>query len=155
MPMEGQRNTYAGGGYMIKFEKDLVLSHQMIDELERTLWIDRRTRAVFVEFTLYNPNVNLFFNGIYLLEFPDSAGVVTWVNLQVFRPFQALGAIGTYALLCYFIYIIFFLISSGRMIYQIYKQKCLFFKSTWNVVGQCHDFVKKTIFMYTADDSKQ
>lgn len=88
--MEGQRNTYAGGGYMIKFEKDLVLSHQMIDELERTLWIDRRTRAVFVEFTLYNPNVNLFFNGIYLLEFPDSAGVVTWVNLQVFRPFQAL-----------------------------------------------------------------
>lgn len=132
IPFEGLRNTYAGGGYLIQFERDLVSSHAIIDELEQSLWIDRRTRAVFVEFTLYNPNVNLFFNGIYLLEFPESAGVVTWVNLQVFRPFQALGAIGTYALLCYFIYIIFFLVSTGRMIYRIHKERCLFFKSTWN-----------------------
>ncbi|XP_062611722.1 uncharacterized protein LOC134273545 [Saccostrea cucullata] len=141
MPFEGLRNTYGGGGYMIQFEKDIVASHDIINELEQNLWIDRRTRSVFLEFTLYNPNVNLFFNGIYLVEFPESAGVVTWVNLQVFRPFQALGAIGTYALLCYFIYVIFLLISTGRMMFQIWKKRCNFFKDTWNIVDLVSTFL--------------
>jgi polycystin 1L2 len=31
-----------------------------MSELEQDGWIDRYTRAVFVEFTVYNPGVNLF-----------------------------------------------------------------------------------------------
>jgi polycystin 1L2 len=141
MSFEGVRNTYNGGGYIIQFERDLASSENIINELEQNLWIDRQTRAVFLEFTLYNPNLNLFFNGIYLAEFPESAGVVTWVNLQVFRPFQTLGAIGTYALLCYFIYMIFFIISTCLLIFRIYKEGWRFLKNSWNIVDLLCSFL--------------
>lgn len=36
------------------------LSHRVLQYLFNHAWLDTRTRAVFVEFTVYNANVNLF-----------------------------------------------------------------------------------------------
>jgi len=56
----GQISDYGGGGYT----QVLPLSHSeanaMIQSLKDNLWIDRATRAVIVEFTVYNANINLF-----------------------------------------------------------------------------------------------
>jgi len=38
-------------------------------EMASSDWLDIRTRAVFVEFTLYNANVNLYGSVIMLIEF--------------------------------------------------------------------------------------
>jgi len=36
------------------------MSHLIIDELKELLWIDGATRFVSIDFTVYNPNINLF-----------------------------------------------------------------------------------------------
>ncbi len=46
----------------------------VLDELEQYRWIDEHTRAVFVEFLLYNPSVNLFAISMLNFEFPDTGG---------------------------------------------------------------------------------
>lgn len=37
-----------------------TLTLRTLESLSRSRWLDSQTRAVFVEFTVYNANVNLF-----------------------------------------------------------------------------------------------
>ena len=45
-------------------------------------WI-RKTRALMVEFTLYNPNANLFSVFSLMLEYPASSGTLSYTRVQV------------------------------------------------------------------------
>ena len=40
-------------------------------------WIDRQTRAVFAEFSVYNPNINLVMVSTILVEFLSSGSILT------------------------------------------------------------------------------
>ena len=56
----GEISDYGGGGFtqvlpLTKDEAKVVIQY-----LKDNLWIDRGTRAVFVDFTVYNANINLF-----------------------------------------------------------------------------------------------
>lgn len=51
--------TYPAGGFVQLFNKDLTESLKIVNVL-KTNWIDRGTRVVFIEFTIYNSNNNLF-----------------------------------------------------------------------------------------------
>ena len=48
-------------------------------------WLNLYTRAIFVEFTLYNANVNLFVNVVLLFEVPATGGALTMIFVQPFR----------------------------------------------------------------------
>jgi Polycystin cation channel len=56
----GQVDTYSGGGFAVDLKDNQEDSTPILQELYDNLWIDRATRAVFIDFTLYNPNINLF-----------------------------------------------------------------------------------------------
>jgi len=53
-------STYSGGGYVQDLTFDGAVSKNLIQTLEANNWLDRGTRAVFVDFSLYNANINLF-----------------------------------------------------------------------------------------------
>lgn len=53
-------NSYDGGGFVMDLAQDANTSLEIIKYLFDNLWIDRGTRAVFVDFTVYNANINLF-----------------------------------------------------------------------------------------------
>ena len=57
---EGKVDSYGGGGYYFDLEDNLADSQAIIQDLYANLWLDRATRAVFIDFTLYNANINLF-----------------------------------------------------------------------------------------------
>lgn len=52
--------TYSGAGYF----QDLALtkneSASLLAELKDNLWLDHGTRVVFIDFSTYNANINLF-----------------------------------------------------------------------------------------------
>ena len=56
----GKMTTYGGGGYVQNLALNKADSMAIIDKLMQNLWLDRGTRAVFVDFTVYNANINLF-----------------------------------------------------------------------------------------------
>ena len=79
-PYAGIVNTYLGGGYVFKmnnlgYDKSILLGS--LDNLKQNDWIDRQTRAVFIEFTIYNPNVNLFSNCLILFEFISTGQIIS------------------------------------------------------------------------------
>lgn len=53
-------NTYGGGGFVTFLSQDADQTQTIIKNLFRDFWIDRATRAIFVDFTVYNANINLF-----------------------------------------------------------------------------------------------
>ena len=53
-------NNYGGGGFALNLAADADTSATIVQKLFDNLWIDRGTRAVFFDFTVYNANLNLF-----------------------------------------------------------------------------------------------
>ncbi|KAL1117582.1 hypothetical protein AAG570_003897 [Ranatra chinensis] len=56
----GRISWYGGGGYYVDLFNNLEECNQALEDLWNNTWIDRGTRAVFIDFTAYSPNVNLF-----------------------------------------------------------------------------------------------
>ncbi|XP_078692097.1 polycystin-2-like [Branchiostoma floridae x Branchiostoma belcheri] len=59
-PYFGVRGTYSAGGYVTSLGRTEQTSLARAAYLQRQDWLDDKTRAVFIELTLYNPHVNLF-----------------------------------------------------------------------------------------------
>ena len=56
----GLISTYGGGGSYQDLGTTKAASKAIIADLKQNLWLDRGTRAVFIDFTVYNANINLF-----------------------------------------------------------------------------------------------
>jgi hypothetical protein len=52
--------TYPADGFMINLGSRKADSEKIINDLKNNKWIDLFTRAVIIDFTVYNGNVNLF-----------------------------------------------------------------------------------------------
>ena len=69
-----QVGTYSGGGATQNLNSLKNESALIIKELKEGLWIGRATRVVFVDFTVYNANINLFCVVKLVFEFPATGG---------------------------------------------------------------------------------
>lgn len=56
----GQVSKYGGGGYYQDLSRTKEESAIQLQVLKDHLWLDRGTRAVFLDFSVYNSNINLF-----------------------------------------------------------------------------------------------
>ena len=72
MRYAAQVSSYGGGGFAQVLGQDSASSAAIVADLSNYLWIDRATRVIFVDFTVYNANINLFC-------------VIKWVQLHCRR----------------------------------------------------------------------
>ncbi len=72
---QGDYGSYNGDGYVYEFRGHLSDIQKNLSELHRLGWIDYRTRAVIIQLTLYNPNVELFISVTLLTEFLSTGGI--------------------------------------------------------------------------------
>lgn len=74
LPYWGLFGTYSGGGFVADLGTTESQARNMVAQLKENHWVDLYTRAVSLEFTTYNPNINLFSYVLYMLEFPTTGG---------------------------------------------------------------------------------
>ncbi len=72
----GLISKYGGGGYVQDLTPNYNGANAEFNDLNANLWLDRGTRVVFLDFTVYNANINLFCQIKLLVEFPASGGAV-------------------------------------------------------------------------------
>lgn len=131
----GEYNTYGGGGYILKFTKNREQAYLMMKQVEHQNWIDRRTRAIILEFTLYNSNTHLFTYVILISETTETGGVFNWVEIRPFRPLLSVDSLGTYSVFCYTLFVLYQLIVTVQTINGIRKDGFWkFFSILWNTV---------------------
>ena len=71
----GRHGSYSGNGYVYEFRGRLNDLRSNLSRLHQLQWIDSRTRAVIIQFTLYNPNVQLFSSVTILTEFLSTTAI--------------------------------------------------------------------------------
>ncbi|CAG2248795.1 PKD1L2 [Mytilus edulis] len=134
IPIPGRYSTYGGGGYITELAVNFDFSNRTLNELTDYLWIDRNTRAIYLEFNLYAPDLNLFAYSMFLAEFPETGGIVTSYSIYPFRIYFHHGTNGIYTLICEILFLLFLVALTVKVVSGIMKKRKTFFKSVWNIL---------------------
>uniref|UniRef100_A0A3P9CAV6 Polycystic kidney disease 1 like 2a n=1 Tax=Maylandia zebra TaxID=106582 RepID=A0A3P9CAV6_9CICH len=131
-PIWGNVKLYRGGGFVMDLGPDFQNSSTLQYLYENT-WFDVYTQAIFVEFTVYNANVNLFCIVTLMLETTATAFQFC-SELQTVRLYQSTGGLHIFVVaseIIYFLFIIYYMFVQGKL---MRKQKWTYFKNKWNLL---------------------
>ncbi|KAL3319740.1 TRP-like ion channel Pkd2 [Cichlidogyrus casuarinus] len=132
----GVRSTsvanYPSSGYVQRLSRDKATSTDTLAELRANNWIDKQTRAVFIDLTFFNRNRNLFCVIEITFEFLASAKIVStfegrsarFLRYMTTKDFILLGVEIAFLLMS-----LYYLI---EVLLLITKDKLRFFYSIWN-----------------------
>uniref|UniRef100_G3UPE1 Polycystic kidney disease protein 1-like 2 n=1 Tax=Meleagris gallopavo TaxID=9103 RepID=G3UPE1_MELGA len=153
-PVWGKLAIYGGGGYVIHLGTDPQNASRILHYLFNNVWLDTFTRAVFVEFTVYNANVNLFCIVSLMFETNALGAFFTSAVLQSVRLYPYTNSLHIFVVaaeVIYFLFIVYYMIVQGKLMKTL---KWRYFHSKWNLLevaiiliswSALSVFVKRTI----------
>uniref|UniRef100_UPI0037E779AE polycystin-1-like protein 2 n=1 Tax=Semicossyphus pulcher TaxID=241346 RepID=UPI0037E779AE len=133
-PFWGKMVLYRGGGFVAELGPDLQNASSTLEYLFRNKWLDMFTRVIFVEFTVYNANVNLFCIVTLLFETTAIGAFQFYSELQSVRLYQSTGSLHIFVMaaeIIYLLFILYYMFLQGKLIKQ---QRWTYFRSKWNIV---------------------
>ena len=133
-PYVGKVTTYSGGGYVMELSHIYYKAVRQIKKARSKLWLDLYTRSVFVEFSLYNPDSNLFCATTFLMETPSTGGVFPRAEVLTYRLYRYIGDFQLFILACEVFYLAFVLYFTVREAKKIYKTRQKYFAEVWNLI---------------------
>ncbi len=125
---------YGGGGYVVDLKGSTATLAKRFAEIKADGWIDRYTRAVFIEFTVYNPFVNLFGIVTIVAEMLPTGGIFPFIRIE---PVNLLGyniSTMVFEIVCQISYLIFILIYIYKEFRELIQKKKAYFTEFWNWV---------------------
>ncbi|XP_009990421.1 PREDICTED: polycystic kidney disease protein 1-like 2 [Tauraco erythrolophus] len=153
-PTWGKLAIYRGGGYVIQLGTDPKNASRILQYLFNNVWLDTFTRAVFVEFTVYNANVNLFCLISLMFETNALGAFFTSAELQSIRLYPYTNSLHIFVVAAegiYFLFIVYYMIVQGKLMKTL---RLRYFHSKWNLLEMAiiliswsalSVFVKRTI----------
>ncbi|XP_069554807.1 polycystin-1-like protein 2 [Brachyistius frenatus] len=133
-PFWGKMVLYRGGGFVVELGPNLQNASSNLEYLFRNKWLDVYTRAIFVEFTVYNANVNLFCIVTLLLETTAVGALQFHSELQSIRLYQSTGGLYIFVMaaeIIYLLFILYYMFLQGKLMKQ---QRWVYFKNKWNLL---------------------
>ncbi|CAH1407858.1 unnamed protein product [Nezara viridula] len=131
---EGKISTYGTGGYYLNLTRSYVFSKRIIDNLHDNLWIDHGTRAVFIDFTLYTPNVNLFCMVKLVAEFPPSGGVIPSSRFHTLKLIRYVSFWDHIILGLEVVTVVMLFLYTAEEIREIFVLKWNYIFNAWNIL---------------------
>ncbi|KAM9302054.1 polycystin-1-like protein 2 [Gastrophryne carolinensis] len=133
-PTWGRLATYRGGGYVAELGNNHTSAYRVLQYLFSNTWLDTYTRALFVEFTLYNANVNLFCIVRLMFETKALGTFMTYADLQSIRLYPYTDGLHIFVVaaeVIYFLFVIYYMVIQGKLIKTL---KWGYFRSKWNLL---------------------
>ncbi|KAB0352703.1 hypothetical protein FD754_017560 [Muntiacus muntjak] len=133
-PLWGKLTVYRGGGYVVPLGTDCQSASRTLQYLFDNTWLDSLTRAVFVEFTVYNANVNLFCTVTLTLETSALGTFFAHAHLQSLRLYPFTDGWHPFVVaaeIVYFLFLLYYMVVQGKL---LRKQKWCYFHSKWNIL---------------------
>lgn len=122
LPYFGKYSVYSGGGFVADLGDEYEKAVNEIEELKSSDWIDRGSRAIFVEFNVHNPNINLFSAVSLVLEIPTIGSMTPTAVIKTVRLYNYVGQRALFRLILELIFVCFllyFLIVEGKKVIRI------------------------------------
>ena len=121
--------SYLAGGYVYRMVGDLETVVNSLTALQQMEWIDHKTRAVFFEFTLFNPNVNLYAYCSFVFEILPSGTIIPNAVLQTMNIWSSSREV--LATGCMAAYLIVIGVLMAKEIRSYLAMKKAYFKQFW------------------------
>ncbi|XP_062611467.1 uncharacterized protein LOC134273293 [Saccostrea cucullata] len=132
-PYQGIFETYNGGGYVAELGATFSEAEMVLKFLKDNSWVDKRTRAVFIEANIFNPNMNLWGISLYLCEFLQTGAIEPFPRVHVFRLDRYINNDYMYFVLAIEIsalaFVIFYTVKEVK---KMKEQGKKYFKQFWN-----------------------
>ncbi|UJR18997.1 hypothetical protein I4U23_022127 [Adineta vaga] len=128
---QSNNTNYRSGGYIYEFRGRLSDLRSNLSQLHSLSWIDNQTRAIIVQLTLYNPNVQLFTAVTFLAEFLSSSGVFTSAR---FEPISFYAFTSIYQLVCTIIYMLMIFYFMWIELRSLFELKWKYFIQFWSFI---------------------
>lgn len=124
--------TYSGAGYVQDLLTTKAESLVLVEDLKNNLWLDRGTRVVFIDFTVYNANINLFCVVRLVVEFPATGGALPSWQFRTVKLIRYVSNYDYFLMACEVLYILFIFYYIIEESLEIKRHKCKYFGSFWN-----------------------
>uniref|UniRef100_O35245-5 Isoform 5 of Polycystin-2 n=1 Tax=Mus musculus TaxID=10090 RepID=O35245-5 len=124
--------SYSGAGYYLDLSRTREETAAQLAGLRRNFWLDRGTRAAFIDFSVYNANINLFCVVRLLAEFPATGGVVPSWQFQPVKLIRYVTAFDFFLAACEIIFCFFIIYYVVEEILEIRIHRLSYFRSFWN-----------------------
>jgi hypothetical protein len=126
--------NYNGGGYVKDLSTKKSESAMYLQELFNNTWTDRGTRAVSLDFTIYNANINLFCQIRLLTEFPQFGGIKqSWLFRSV-KLIRYVTSMDYFVLVCEIMFSLFIFYYTIEEILEIKIHGFKYFTALWNIL---------------------
>ncbi|XP_043987289.1 polycystic kidney disease protein 1-like 2 [Gambusia affinis] len=131
LPVWGRLVLYRGGGFVAELGPDIKNASSTLEYLFHNKWLDKYTRAVFVEFTVYNANVNLFCIVTLLMETSAIGAFQFYSDLQAIRLYPSTGGLYLFVMASEIIYLLFILYYMFKQAKLLKQHRWLYLKNKW------------------------
>ena len=130
----GQFSFYHEGGFVADLGYDNATGFSIIENLQDNNWLDKQTRAVIMDFSFFNPSVNILGVATYFYEVETSGLKAPFSRTEVISLDSTETASHQFYFICMFLFIVFALFYLARECYKLYSQRSRYFKSVWSWV---------------------
>ncbi|MBZ3874533.1 Polycystic kidney disease 2-like 1 protein [Sciurus carolinensis] len=130
----GKLTSYSGGGYYLDLPVSRQASAEALRNLQEGLWLDRGTRVVFIDFSVYNANINLFCVLRLVVEFPATGGAIPSWQIRTVKLIRYVSNWDFFIVGCEIIFCIFILYYVVEEILELRMHQLHYLRSIWNVL---------------------
>ena len=113
---------------------DETTAQGVLDETIGHGWLDRQTRAVILEFAVFNVNTNLISVATYFYEALATGAAYTSRRIETLELYSTESGALMFFLIGQFLFMAMVLFYLMVMLVHLYRQRVRFFKSVWNIV---------------------
>ncbi|XP_058507894.1 polycystin-2-like protein 1 [Solea solea] len=130
----GMLTTYTGAGYYQDLNLTKEDSAVILNELMDNLWLDQGTRVVFIDFSTYNANINMFCVIRLVVEFPATGGAIPSYQIRTVKLIRYINYWDYFILGCEVVFCLFILYYVVEEFLELRIHKFSYFKSIWNIL---------------------
>ncbi|XP_063148953.1 polycystin-2-like protein 2 [Candoia aspera] len=128
----GLISLYSTGGFIFTLSKSMEQSLETLAFLKKHSWITRGTRVVFIDFSMYNANVNLFCIVRLVIEFPATGGVIPSWQFHSVKLLRYVTYYDYFLASCEVIFCLFIFTFLIQEFTKMKKMKGDYFRNAWN-----------------------
>uniref|UniRef100_A0A9J8A385 Polycystic kidney disease 2-like 1 n=1 Tax=Cyprinus carpio carpio TaxID=630221 RepID=A0A9J8A385_CYPCA len=130
----GLLTTYSGAGYYQDLAKTKEDSAAILMDLKDNLWLNRGTRVLFIDFTAYNANINLFCVLRLVVEFPATGGAIPSYQIRTVKLIRYVTTWDFFIIGCEILFCVFILYYTVEEILEFRIHRLSHFNSIWNIL---------------------
>uniref|UniRef100_A0A8C8ZND3 Polycystin-2-like protein 1 n=1 Tax=Prolemur simus TaxID=1328070 RepID=A0A8C8ZND3_PROSS len=131
----GRLTSYSGGGYYLDLPGPRQASAEALQDLQQGLWLDRGTRVVFIDFSVYNANINLFcVLRPFPKLFPATGGAIPSWQIRTVKLIRYVSNWDFFIIGCEIVFCIFIFYYVVEEILELHIHRLRYLSSIWNIL---------------------